>query len=203
MHLLFGSVYAGNIDYYSALCKASKITIDSNEHFEKQSYRNRCVIAGANGRLNLIVPVKRKIGKNKLKEVRVDNSQNWRKLHWKSLESAYRTSPYFEYFEHDFYPIYMENKYDFLLDLNKDIQGVILKNLQIEVPIIYSSSYIDNVDGCIDLRNDIHPKKSPSKFYNSPIYTQVFQDKMNHIPNLSILDLLFNEGPMAYELLRK
>lgn len=203
MHLLFGSVYAGNIDYYSALCKASKITIDSNEHFEKQSYRNRCVIAGANGRLNLIVPVKRKIGKNKLKEVRVDNSQNWRKLHWKSLESAYRTSPYFEYFEHDFYPIYMVNKYDFLLDLNKDIQGVILKNLQIEVPIIYSSSYIDNVDGCIDLRNDIHPKKSPSKFYNSPIYTQVFQDKMNHIPNLSILDLLFNEGPMAYELLRK
>tara|TARA_B100000674_G_scaffold479142_1_gene477151 strand:- start:713 stop:1324 length:612 start_codon:yes stop_codon:yes gene_type:complete len=203
MHLLFGSVYAGNIDYYSALCKASKITIDSNEYFEKQSYRNRCVIAGANGRLNLIVPVKRKKGKNKLKEVRVDNSQNWRKLHWKSLESAYRTSPYFEYFEHDFYPIYMENKYDFLLDLNKDIQGVILKNLQIEVPIIYSSSYIDNVDGCIDLRNDIHPKKSPSKFYNSPIYTQVFQDKMNHIPNLSILDLLFNEGPMAYELLRK
>ena len=203
MHLLFGSVYAGNIDYYSALCKASKITIDSSEHFEKQSYRNRCVIAGANGRLNLIVPVKRKIGKNKLKEVRVDNSQNWRKLHWKSLESAYRTSPYFEYFEHDFYPIYMENKYDFLLDLNKDIQVVILKNLQIEVPIIYSSSYIDNLDGCIDLRNDIHPKKSPSKFYNSPIYTQVFQDKMNHIPNLSILDLLFNEGPMAYELLRK
>ena len=203
MHLLFGSVYAGNIDYYSALCKASKITIDSNEHFEKQSYRNRCVIAGANGRLNLIVPVKRKIGKNKLKEVRVDNSQNWRKLHWKSLESAYRTSPYFEYFEHDFYPIYMVNKYDFLLDLNKDIQGVILKNLQLEVPIIYSSSYIDNVDGCIDLRKDIHPKKSPSKFYNAPIYTQVFQDKMNHIPNLSILDLLFNEGPMAYELLRK
>ena len=203
MHLLFGSVYAGNIDYYSALSKASKITIDSNEHFEKQSYRNRCVIAGANGRLNLIVPVKRKIGKNKLKEVRVDNSQNWRKLHWKSLESAYRTSPYFEYFEHDFYPIYMINKYDFLLDLNKDIQVVILKNLQIEVPIIYSSSYIDNVDGCIDLRKDIHPKKSPSKFYNSPIYTQVFQDKMNHIPNLSILDLLFNEGPMAYELLRK
>ena len=71
MHLLFGSVYAGNIDYYSALCKASKITIDSNEYFEKQSYRNRCVIAGANGRLNLIVPVKRKKGKNKLKEVRV------------------------------------------------------------------------------------------------------------------------------------
>ena len=203
MHLLFGSVYAGNIDYYSALCKASKITIDSNEHFEKQSYRNRCVIAGANGRLNLIVPVKRKKGKNKLKEVRVDNSQNWRKLHWKSLESAYRTSPYFEYFEHDFYPIYMVNKYDFLLDLNKDIQGVILKNLQIEAPIIYSSSYIDNVDGCIDLRKDIHPKKSPSEFYNGPIYTQVFQDKMNHIPNLSILDLLFNEGPMAYELLRK
>ena len=97
----------------------------------------------------------------------------------------------------------MVNKYDFLLDLNKDIQGVILKNLQIDAHIIYSSSYIDNVDGCIDLRKDIHPKKSPSKFYNSPIYTQVFQDKMNHIPNLSILDLLFNEGPMAYELLRK
>jgi hypothetical protein len=203
MNLLFSSVYAGNIDYYSSFYKASSITIDIHEHFEKQSFRNRCVIAGANGRLNLTVPVKRKVGKNKLKDVRVENDQKWKKLHWKSLESAYRTSPYFEYFEHDLHSIYISKKHDFLLDFNMDIQDFILNCLSKDVTIIHSSSYVEYSKNYIDLRNKIHPKKPPSQFYNVPSYTQVFQEKMNHFPNLSILDLLFNEGPMAFELLKK
>ena len=88
MNLILGSVYAGNIDYYSAILSGHKIIIDGFENFNKQSFRNRCEIAGANGRLNLIVPIKRK-GKSVVKDIRIDNEQGWRKLHWKSIESAY------------------------------------------------------------------------------------------------------------------
>lgn len=203
MHLVIGSVYAGNIDYYSSIINASKVTIDIYEHFQKQSYRNRCVIAGANGSLNLTIPVKRKPGKTALRDIRIDNDQNWKKMHWKSIESAYRTSPYFEYYEHDFLSIYLDKKHDLLFDMNQDIFKVLLKCLQIETKIEYSSSYIEDVDYSNDLRDSIHPKNNTSKFYKAPTYTQVFQDRMNHLPNLSVFDLLFNEGPMALTHLKK
>ena len=201
MNLILGSVYAGNIDYYSALLNNSNVIVDIYENFQKQSYRNRCEIAGANGRLNLIVPMKRN-GKAIVKDIRIDNDQSWSKLHWKSIESAYRSSPYFEYFEHEFFPIYMENKYEFLIDLNNQIHLSIIKCLQIKLSLEYSSSYVESNGGDIDLRNAIHPKRKTSKFYKKPSYFQVFQDRMNHLPNLSILDLLFNEGPMLTELLK-
>jgi hypothetical protein len=203
MNLLLSSLYAGNIDYYCALSKASNVTIDTYHNFQKQSYRNRCVIAGANGRLNLIIPVKRKSGKIPLNKVLIDNDQNWRKMHWKSLESAYRTSPYFEYYEHEFRSIFLVKSHDFLIDFNNDVLNITLKFLQIETTINYSHSYVDNDKEFLDLRDLIHPKKSPSEFYSRPEYTQVFQEKMEHLSNLSILDLLFNEGPMASNLLLK
>lgn len=201
MNLILGSVYAGNIDYYSAILSGHKIIIDGFENFNKQSFRNRCEIAGANGRLNLIVPVKRK-GKSIVKDIRIDNEQGWRKLHWKSIESAYRSSPYFEYFEHEFYPLYMEKKFDFLLDLNNQIHHSIVSCLKMELSLKYSSSYVEISNDDIDLRNAIHPKKNTSEFYKKPSYFQVFQDRMDHLPNLSVLDLLFNEGPMFTELLK-
>ena len=116
--IVLSSVYAGNIDYYSSLITSKSAIIDIHEFFRKQSYRNRCVIAGANGPLNLIVPIQRGSGKTKVKDIKIDHSQNWKKIHWKSLESAYRTSPYFEYYEHLFYPLYNEDKLKFLVDLN-------------------------------------------------------------------------------------
>ena len=202
MNLILSSVYAGNIDYYCAILSDSKPIIDIHENFLKQSFRNRCEIAGANGRLSLTVPVKRK-GKLKVKDIRIDNEQSWRKLHWKSIESAYRSSPYFEYFEHEFYPTYMLKKFDFLIDLNNQIHQSIVQCLQTELPLKYSTSYIESSDDDIDLRNAIHPKRKTSKFYKNPSYFQVLQDRMNHLPNLSILDLLFNEGPMLTELLKR
>jgi hypothetical protein len=203
MNIILRSVYAGNIDYYSSVINSSKVTIDINEHFHKQSYRNRCVIAGANGSLNLTIPVKRLPGKTALKDIRIDNDQNWRKIHWKSIESAYRTSPYFEYYEHEFSPFYLDKKYDFLVDLNKVIFDAIIRCLQIETKIEYSLSYIENIDDSYDLRDAIHPNNNTSQFYKTPNYTQVFQDRMDHLPNLSIYDLLFNEGPMALSQLKK
>ena len=203
MSIVLGSFYAGNIDYYCALSTGQDIIIDTYQHFQKQSYRNRCVIAGANGRLNLIVPVQRKRGKSPLKEVKIENHQNWKKIHWKSLESAYRTSPFFEYYEHEFHSIFILKKHNYLLDLNNDILNATLKCLQIEANINFSTSYMDSEESLTDLRESIHPKKEPSKFYNQPVYDQVFEDRMDHLENLSILDLLFNEGPMASDMLKK
>ena len=203
MSIVLGSVYAGNVDYYCALSTGQNIIIDIYQNFQKQSYRNRCVIAGANGKLNLIVPVVRRKGKSPLKEVKIDNHQNWKKIHWKSLESAYRTSPYFEYYEHEFHSIFISKEHSYLLDFNNDILNATLKCLQIESDINFSTSYIESDDNLTDLRELIHPKKEPSKFYHQPIYDQVFEERMDHFENLSILDLLFNEGPMASDMLKK
>ena len=95
---VFSSLYAGNLMYYSSMLKAKMVTIDLFENFHKQSFRNRCCIASPNGVLNLVIPINRK-SKSIIKEVKIDNSQNWRKIHWKSLESSYRSSPYFEFYE--------------------------------------------------------------------------------------------------------
>ena len=203
MNVILQSVYAGNVNYYAAILKSENVIVDINEHFLKQSYRNRCVIAGANGPLNLIVPVQRRGVRKALKDVKIDNSQRWQKLHWKSLESAYRTSPYFEYFEHKFFPIYNDQQHDFLFELNVLVHRVIMDCLNEDLAISYSKNYVDDWKSSFDLRNQVHPKKQPSVLFSNPLYTQVFQDRMKHISNCSVLDILFNEGPRALSLLKQ
>ena len=200
--IVLSSVYAGNIDYYSSLISSNSAVIDIHEFFRKQSYRNRCVIAGANGPLNLIVPIQRGSGKNKVKDIKIDHSQNWKKIHWKSLESAYRTSPYFEYYEHLFYPVYHENKLKFLLDLNDKMAEIILSCLQFEKSIPKSNQYISKESESVDYRQKIHPKQPNLDVSAGIKYIQVFEDKLGFFPNLSVLDLVFNEGPNAIVLLK-
>ena len=200
--IVLSSVYAGNIDYYSSLISSNSAVIDIHEFFRKQSYRNRCVIAGANGPLNLIVPIQRESGKTKVKDIKIDHSQNWKKIHWKSLESAYRTSPYFEYYEHLFYPVYHENKLKFLLDLNDKMAEIILSCLQFEKSIPKSNQYISKVSESVDYRQKIHPKQPNLDVSAGVKYIQVFEDKLGFFPNLSVLDLVFNEGPNAIVLLK-
>ena len=125
MNIILQSVYAGNVNYYAAILKSENVIVDINEHFLKQSYRNRCVIAGANGPLNLIVPVKRKTGRVKLKDVEIDYSENWQKIHWKSIESAYRTSPYFEFYEDRFKALYFSKEFKLLMNWNLAINNAI------------------------------------------------------------------------------
>ena len=200
MFSIFSSLYAGNLMYYSSLLKAEAIKIDLFENFQKQSYRNRCSIASPNGILNLIIPIDRK-SKSVIKEVKIDDSQNWRKIHWKSLESSYRSSPYFEYYEDDFHEIFLKKKSNYLFEFNHLILLEILKALKVELEITFTKSYVLKNDKIYDYRNVIHPKIQLDNEINELTYHQVFQEKQKFIPNLSVLDLLFNEGPMAKQLL--
>ena len=200
MKTVLCSAYAGNLMYYSVLTKSSQVYIDRFENFHKQSYRNRCVISSPNGPLKLIIPIIR-ISKNIVKDVKIDNHQNWRKIHWKSLESSYRSSPYFEFYEDEFKPLYLEKKIEYLLDFNHQINLVLLRCLNIETEIIFSDSYIEKGGNIDDFRDIIHPSSKPSERVKKIKYSQVFQESQEFIYNLSVFDLLFNQGPLAKQLL--
>ena len=200
MKTVLSSVYAGNLMYYSVLAKSSQVYIDGFENFRKQSYRNRCVISSPNGPLKLIIPIIR-ISKNIVKDVKIDNYQNWRKIHWKSLESSYRSSPYFEFYEEEFKPLYLEKKIEYLLDFNQQLNLVLLRCLNLDTEIIFSDSYIEKEGKINDFRDIIHPSSKPTETVKKIKYSQVFQESQDFIYNLSVYDLLFNQGPLARELL--
>lgn len=200
MSLVLSSVYAGNLVYYSLIANSNKIILDVYENFNKQSFRNRCVIASPNGPLKLIIPIVRS-SKNIVKDVKIDNTQNWKKIHWKSLESSYRSSPYFEFYEDEFYSLYFKNKNDFLFEFNNKINLAVLKCLGIETEIMISSSYVEKDLDVEDFRNTISSKSKGLEKFKEIKYNQVFQEKQSFLPNLSILDLLFNEGPLAKQFL--
>ena len=200
MKTVLSSVYAGNLRYYSVLAKSSQVYIDGFENFRKQSYRNRCVISSPNGPLKLIIPIIR-ISKNIVKDVKIDNHQNWRKIHWKSLESSYRSSPYFEFYEDEFKPLYLEKKIEYLLDFNQQINFVLLRCLNMDTEVIFSDSYLEKGDKINDFRDIIHPSSTPTETVKKMKYSQVFQESQDFIYNLSVFDLLFNQGLMAKQLL--
>ena len=116
--LVLSTSYFPSISYIRLLNEYEKVSIDIGEHFIKQTHRNRCVISGANGRLNLIVPSEKWKSNTAVRDIRISYSDNWQKLHWKSLESAYRSSPYFEYYEDKLREIVMGEKETYLVDLN-------------------------------------------------------------------------------------
>lgn len=189
--VVLSTAYAPPISYIKEIANADKVWIESKENFQKQSYRNRCKIAGANGALNLIVPIQRKGERTLITEVAINQDENWQNLHWRSLEAAYRSSPYFEYYEHQLMSFY-KNEFTNLFEFNTELLKKILSILQIDTTVELTSDYIKEYDSTKDLRNVIHPKKEPL-FTQS--YIQVFGDRYDFIPDLSIFDLLFNEGP--------
>ena len=200
MKTVLSSVYAGNLMYYSVLAKSSQVYIDRFENFRKQTYRNRCVISSPNGPLKLIIPTIR-ISKNIVKDVKIDNHHNWRKIHWKSLESSYRSSPYFEFYEDEFMPLYFEKKIEYLLDFNQQLNLVLLRCLNLDIEIIFSDSYIEKEGKINDFRDIIHPSSVPTETVKKIKYSQVFQESQDFIYNLSVYDLLFNQGPLAKQFL--
>lgn len=183
--------YAPPISYIKEIANADKAWVESKENFQKQSYRNRSRIAGANGELNLIVPIERKGERTLITDVAIKTDENWQNLHWRSLEAAYRSSPYFEYYEHRIASFYKES-FSNLFDFNLELLKKILEILQIETEIDITTDYIKEYEEKKDLRQIIHPKKD--LLFTSE-YTQVFGDRYEFIPDLSIYDLLFNEGP--------
>lgn len=187
--------YLPSVPYFAALCSAEKIIIEKCEHFEKQSYRNRCHILTAQGVERLILPLTSKHGKVLITEVRIDYSQKWLNNHWRTIESAYRSSPFFEFYADDLYKI-LFRQHSFLYDLNFELLTICLKWLKFDVTVQESMSYEKvPANGIMDLRNVIHAKK-PELYapYFEPIqYQQVFGNKFAE--GLSLLDLVFCEGP--------
>ena len=196
--VLLSSLYLAPVQYYSKLFRAEKAVIETDDNYQKQSYRNRCIIAAANGALPLSIPIEKAMGlKVKMKDIRIADHGKWQHFHWNAIISAYNSSPYFEYYKDEFAPFY-EKKTTFLFDLNEQMRSLICRLLDIDTPVSYSTRFIAEVPiNTTDLREAIHPKrdwrKIDTQFCAKPYY-QVFAEKRPFIENLSIIDLLFNMG---------
>ncbi|MDO6760423.1 WbqC family protein [Tamlana sp. 2_MG-2023] len=193
MSVLIHPTYFPSIAQCIAIVNTDTVVFETDDNFLKQTYRNRCYIYGANGKLTLNIPVVHsQKNRQKYKDVKIFNDENWQSLHWKSLLSAYRTSPFFEYYEDELQPLFT-NKSEFILDHNLKCMEVILDCLQLELNTSKTQTYKSVEETHSDYRFLVHAKKEITQ--NLEPYTQVFGDKHGFIPNLSILDLLFNEGP--------
>ncbi|MBL4676595.1 MAG: WbqC family protein [Mucilaginibacter sp.] len=188
--------YLPPIEYFTRL-NAFKpdVVFDVEEHFPKQTYRNRANIYSPDGLLSLVVPVvKGSKNHTKTKDVKISYDFRWQRLHWMSLQACYRRSAYFEYYEADFAPFY-EKRYDYLLDYNRELFELLLRLTKNKLDISFTETYEAEYPGLTDLRNAFNAKAEPSK--EQKPYFQVFEERNGFLPNLSIVDLLFNQGPQA------
>ena len=194
-NILLHPTYFPSIVQMVAIVKMDKLVFEIQDNYQKQSYRNRTYIAHANGRLLLNVPVKHsKNGiRQKTKIVTIENSFPWQTQHWKSLQSAYRTSPYFEFYEDDIAPIF-NNPAKQLLELNFSIYKLLCELLGLDKSYDTTTEYLIEPPQ-LDLRYLVESKKQKNHQLSS--YTQVMEANHGFLPNLSVLDLLFNEGPNA------
>ncbi len=200
---ILSTAYLAPIQYYSKLINYPICIIDNYEHFTKQTYRSRCDIYSPNGLKTLSVPLVKRNHRQAMKDLKISYDFDWQKLHWRTLESSYRRSPFFEYFEDDFRPFYHDKKFDFLIDLNESLQQEILQLLKHKANYSFSADYIKTYTDADDYRTLITPKATTDedKLFEPKIYAQVFETKYGFIPNLSILDLLFNQGSRAKEFI--
>lgn len=194
--LILPAFYLPSIEYFSVLKKASDpILIEKHEHFPKQTYRNRASIHSANGKLDLIVPVvKGAKVHTAMKDVKISYEFDWQRLHWLSLQTSYRSSAYFEFYEDELAPFYHQ-KWDYLLDFNIELTQVLMKLLKLNQTYAFTESYLNPSTVVRDYRAIIHPKKD-TNFETKP-YFQVFEDRNGFIPNLSCIDLLCSQGPQS------
>ncbi len=187
---LLSTTYFGPIQWYQKLNRYDACEIERMDSFQKQTYRNRCVIATTNGTQALTVPIEK--GADLIRDTRLSDHGNWRHLHWNALCSAYGESPFFEYYQDDIRPFF-EKKWEFLYDFNGEITLKICELLGIQPRIIPTDIYVKTADN--DFREVIHPKHPlPDEDFSPRRYYQVYERKHGFIPNLSILDLLFNMG---------
>ena len=194
---IFPLFYLPPVSYFSALNSVNyEFTLEKEEHFPKQTNRNRTRIYSPNGPLDLFLPViKGSKYHTKMKDVKISYDFKWQRLHWLSLESCYRNSPYFEYYEDELVPFY-QKKYGFLFDYNLNLLQWIFKQLKKAPELQFTTEYIKNIPPEMDYRSKLH-FKSPDLLFPIKQYSQVFEDRAGFLPNMSIVDLLFNQGPQA------
>lgn len=176
-----------------AIAKADKVVFEVCDNYQKQTYRNRMFIYDSNGKLPLTVPVVYSQKNRQLyKDIQISDDENWQDVHWKSMQSAYSSSPFFEFYEHDFQPLFTE-KFQNLMDFNFKCLEVIYDCLELPFEFETSKTFEIHPENCIDYRPLVDNRKEKKQDFKS--YFQVFDDKHGFIPNLSILDLICNEGP--------
>jgi len=195
--VLLSTAYLAPVDYYSQICNYQQVVIEQHCNYMKQTWRNRCVIATATGCQTLSIPiVKPDSVKCQTKDILVSEHGNWRHRHWNAIVSAYSSTPFFEFYQDSFRPFY-EKPAGFLFDFNEKLRELICSLLDISPTVSYSTGYVFAPQpDILDLRETIHPKKEPVGKIFRPYY-QVFEKKFGFLPNLSIIDLLFNQGPEA------
>jgi len=184
--------YFAPISQFAVIAKNKDVCLEVSDNYQKQTYRNRCYIYGANGKLMLNIPIvhSKNKGRQLTKDVKIEPYFNWQKQHLKSIKTAYQTSPYFEFYEDDFIAFY-KGEYNTLLDLNIASLKLVLDLLENDISIIktetYNTLYKQDYRALANAKI-VHP-------FTFDIYTQMFDSKYGFIPNLSILDVLFMEGP--------
>lgn len=198
---ILSSAYLAPVNYYSCLKNYPNCLIEKHENFIKQTYRSRCDIYTPNGVKTLSIPLVKREHRQSIKDIRISYDYDWQKLHWRTLESSYRRSPFFEFFEDDFYPYYHDKKFDFLIDLNEALQQEVFALLKMKPSYKYTDAYIKEYANIVDLRNTLAPKAGTDIIFETKPYSQVFETRHGFIPNLSILDLLFNQGNRATEFI--
>ena len=203
---LLSTTYLGPVQYFTKFLRYDTLYLEVEENYQKQSYRNRCIILSANGVLPLTIPVTKDRPKERTRDIRIDNTLEWQKNHWTSIESAYSSSPFFEFLADDFAPFYRK-RYRFLLDFTLPMLEMVLGHLEIHPSVKLTQRYQKEPEPAVDdLRDMIHPKKRvqrPDPAFEPAFYYQVFQSRYGFVPNLSIIDLLFNEGANAENVLKK
>ena len=192
MTSLLYPTYFPNIAHFWAIVNADSVYFEVCDNYQKQSYRNRTEIYGANGKLALTVPVSYTQKNRQLyKDVKIANEEQWQLQHLKSLQSAYSMSPFFEFYIDDLMPLF-EEQFDYILDFNLKCFEVLLNSIQLNLTPKHTKTFEKEPTGKTDYRNLVKRNFEVNSFQP---YTQVFTEKYGFIPNLSILDLLFNEGP--------
>ena len=212
MNALLSTTYFGPVQWYQKLYRADDVQIEACESFQKQTYRNRCLIATTQGVQALTVPVRIE-GSSLITNSRISDHGNWRHLHWNALKSAYGESPFFEYYEDDLRPFFQPD-WEFLFDFNEAIRKKMCELLDIHPNVHYTESFTSPLDisrtshlvprtshlvprtSHLDYRYAIQPKHpAPDDDFTPRPYYQVYREKHGFLPNLSILDLLMNMGP--------
>ena len=221
---LLSTTYFGPVQWYQKLFRYPSVVIEAHESFVKQTYRNRCIIATAQGTQALTVPVVHDREQADISQLRISDHGNWRHLHWQAITSAYGDSPFLEYYEDDLRPFFTECRWERLLDFNEAIMQKMCELLDLRLHVTNTTEYVktddprfsDTVDyaktddpritasqvtstaSLVDFRHVISPKHPlPDTDFKPRPYYQVFSQRLGFLPNLSILDLLLNMGPEA------